>query len=312
MSEKHTALIVEDDAATATAIAKLLRSIDHDCVKAPTIEDARGILEVGGFCYIVADQQMVASPGDAPDVGVGMAFLRQARARFPEKGTAGHHRVQILAMSAHLRTPSDGAKTIKYGADDFIEKPFTSDDFLRAVEEMVVRAGRSEHGVGCSRVGDVPQVAPVPIATSEPKALALEVSGNVEDGKTLIRLSGKEVRLGDTSLFILLKLVEARLRDPNEWVPLDKLGGRAGQGFNGVSRLDKEVHMSIPSLRVHKNSPGTGWRLAPSIGVESIDFAALRVHPDPRVQNLMDVIERLFSRHQRESAVPLAPKQARR
>lgn len=211
---RHVALLIEDDADTAAELVKLLRSIEHDCLHAPTIEDARRFLDGSAFCYMVVDQQMVAAPGDSAEVATGMAFLRHARRCYPGMNDQQERVVQILAMSAHLKTAGDGAKVVKYGANEFIEKPFGGDQFLRAVEEMLSNAGRMAHDERCAKAtaGARTQATSsvVPVAAG---ARSLDITGEFEDGKTVILLDGTRVPLKGSSLFVLVRLVLERLRD---------------------------------------------------------------------------------------------------
>ena len=124
MSERHVALIVEDEPEMAAEIGDLLRALGHDYVHAETLADARVLLEQGGFCYALVDLEIKADRQSIkPRVESGMSVLRELRERFPARKANDMHLVPVLVVSGHGRDPHNVIGAFKGGIDDFILRP---------------------------------------------------------------------------------------------------------------------------------------------------------------------------------------------
>ena len=127
MSERHVALLVEDDPEMAAEIGDLLRSFGHDYLHAETLEDARSLLETGGFCYALLDLEIKAERRSIkPRVESGMSVLRELRQRFPQRCSSDMHVLPVLVISGHGREPRTIIGAFQDGIDDFILKPLSA------------------------------------------------------------------------------------------------------------------------------------------------------------------------------------------
>ena len=154
MSERHVALIVEDEPEMAAEIGDLLRALGHDYVHAETLADARALLEQGGFCYALVDLEIKADRQSIkPRVESGMAVVRELRERFPQRNANDMHSLPVLVVSGHGREPKHIIGAFKDGIDDFILKPLSADgqDIGGKIRRCLDMAGRTDHGAcrGC-------------------------------------------------------------------------------------------------------------------------------------------------------------------
>ena len=153
MSERHVALIVEDEPEMAAEIGDLLRALGHDYVHAETLADARALLEQGGFCYALVDLEIKADRQSIkPRVESGMAVLRELRERFPTRKANDMHLVPMLVVSGHGRDPENVIGAFKGGIDDFILKPLSAggQDIGGKIRRCLDMAGRADHGACCN------------------------------------------------------------------------------------------------------------------------------------------------------------------
>jgi len=122
-------LVIEDDAASRSAIAKALRESLHT-----VFEAADGVmgLEIAG-----------SEPLDAVVLDLtlprldGVELLRQLRTR---------HRVPVIVVSAR-QTEDDRVQALDLGADDYLTKPFTVRELLARLRAVVRRAEGDASGV---------------------------------------------------------------------------------------------------------------------------------------------------------------------
>jgi len=112
-------LVVDDHAAARESVADVLRHAGYEVECSASAVEALPILQSQSFDVVVTDLQM---PGMD-----GLEFIRQM----------SHRRllVQVLMITAHA-TISSAVEAMRYGAFDYLEKPF---DAIR-LEELVARA----------------------------------------------------------------------------------------------------------------------------------------------------------------------------
>ncbi len=121
------ALIVEDDPQTAAHIAALLESMD---LASDGCDDGVAGLKAAarGYDVIIADRML---PGvDGLDI---VARLRAMEVKTP-----------ILIVSA-LGRPANAVEGLERGADDYIAKPFSDDEFKARVRALLRRSRREPH-----------------------------------------------------------------------------------------------------------------------------------------------------------------------
>lgn len=152
MSERHVALVVEDEVEMAEEIGDLLRALGHDYVHAETLADARALLEKGGFCYALVDLEIKADRQSIkPRVESGLSVVRELRERFPRRNANDMHALPVLVVSGHGREPKHIIGAFKDGIDDFILKPLSADgqDIGGKIRRCLNLSGRADHSACC-------------------------------------------------------------------------------------------------------------------------------------------------------------------
>src|SRR4051812_18384301 len=136
MPNESTVHVVDDDLAVRQSLSFLLAS---DGLPVLLHESASAFLDSAGDLHagcIVTDVRM-------PRID-GIEFLRRLKAR----GIT----LPVIVMTGHADVPL-AVEAMKYGAVDFIEKPFDDELFLAAVRSALARQGR--HGHQEAQVGQV-------------------------------------------------------------------------------------------------------------------------------------------------------------
>ncbi len=119
-------LIVDDDAIVVHSCVRILELEGMEAHIASTVEMGAELLSGGGpsasFDLILTDVKM---PGQD-----GFEMIRRARKIQPA--------IPILMMTGYLTTKTM-EKGRRYGADNYIAKPFTPDELIDAVRKTTIR-----------------------------------------------------------------------------------------------------------------------------------------------------------------------------
>ena len=119
-------LIVDDDAIVVQSCVRILEMEGFETQVANTVEEGENLLSSAGasfpFALILTDVKM---PGQD-----GFEMIRRARNIRPD--------IPILMMTGYL-TSKTMEKGRRYGADNYIAKPFTPDELVDAVNKTTVR-----------------------------------------------------------------------------------------------------------------------------------------------------------------------------
>lgn len=154
---RRHALVVDDDEASRTALADLLRQVGFSVDAAADAQQARAAFAARPADLALLDLRL----GPGPD---GLAVARELR-------TLAGATVRIVAVSAHV-FPSDRHEATNAGCDDFVPKPFAETQLWATVGRVLNLTwltGRAS-------------VAPAAAAPDLPAALVAELLAQVEQG----------------------------------------------------------------------------------------------------------------------------------
>jgi len=113
-------LMVEDEEGLRSALQEILGEQHHHVTAAANATRAREAMQNGRFDIAILDVRL-------PD-GDGIDLLREFRRLDPEMG--------IIMMTGYAEVDT-AVESIRLGANDFLKKPFDSDELLIRIEELI-------------------------------------------------------------------------------------------------------------------------------------------------------------------------------
>jgi DNA-binding response OmpR family regulator len=192
------ALIVEDEPDIAADLGDLVASLGHDHLHAATQEEARSIVERGGFCYVLLDLQIKLNAGSIKArIEAGTGVLELVRHLYPGRVDDHWHELPVIVVSGHTAIDTV-AETFKRGIDDFIPKPVDErSPIAQKIRECLRRSGRADHAC-CEKLRS-PKGATSPEATRDARATHGNKSSGIFQFQALsggeaVRILGKTTR----------------------------------------------------------------------------------------------------------------------
>ncbi len=220
-----TILLVEDDPALRRALRTMMRSRDLEVLDVATGEDAIVVASSGTPDLMVLDLGL-------PDVD-GLEVLRRVRA---------FSAMPVIVLTAHHQQ-SDKIRALDAGADDYVTKPFDTEELLARVRATLRR---------------VPQSNPTPTL--------VRVDGvEIDLARRRVTLAGAPVHLTRTELALLEILVS----HPGKLLTQEFLLREVwGQGYGResnylrvyVGQLRKKLGDDAARPRLILTEPGIGYR----------------------------------------------------
>lgn len=122
--EKTRILVVDDDPVVSLSCKRVLGAEGFDTSTIDRGEDALKLLEKEDFGLLISDIRL-------PDID-GMTVLREAKTAHPEMD---------VVMITGYPTLEDAKESIRLGAVEFIEKPFTPDFMINVAKRVFDRRG---------------------------------------------------------------------------------------------------------------------------------------------------------------------------
>jgi len=113
-------LIIDDHDSMREGLELLLRRRGHRTSSAENGQRGMELLEEGGSDLVITDLKMAGMDG--------MAVLKQVRELYPD--------TDVLLITAY-GTIETAVKAMKFGATDFLTKPFSSEEFAVKVERLI-------------------------------------------------------------------------------------------------------------------------------------------------------------------------------
>lgn len=124
-----TALVADDDRDMRTLLATALKEQGYQVTEATNGGDALAKIETGRPSILILDGLM-------PKIG-GFELCRQAKALAPD------YQPKVIIVTAVYKKSSYRYEAAKFGADDFLTKPFEVDELLQRVARLVKPAGEA-------------------------------------------------------------------------------------------------------------------------------------------------------------------------
>jgi CheY-like chemotaxis protein len=287
-THRHVCLLVEDDLLIAAVVIQLLRTIGYDVIHVTSLEEAKGYVDAGEFCFMIVDLGILPQKDAAKaDIELGYMLIDYTRERYPRRGEDDTHLLPIIVMSANDEHRFTRA-AFRRGVDDFLKKPLSDNQvsLKDVVSECLRKSGRKDHEA-CADVmrrarGDGTTVAPAaPTASS---GVRLAITGRTEGNRCEISLNDASVFLPNRKFMALLALVDGRMRSV-DWLDEAAFGG--DMGHKAISELQQAVVPYLPTgVRLAKNNRSRGYRLGDEIILATINVAPLAEHDDARIRKL--------------------------
>ncbi|MDI9256737.1 sigma-54-dependent transcriptional regulator [Flavobacterium sedimenticola] len=120
---KENVLIVDDNYDMLELLRRHLKSLDYHTYKASSVTEAIGVLEETNIDLLITDLQM---PGMN-----GIELLKYAEEHFPS--------IPKLVITGFPSVES-ALHAVKAGAQDYLIKPFTAEEFKKAIKQMLQKA----------------------------------------------------------------------------------------------------------------------------------------------------------------------------
>lgn len=119
-SERHRLLVVDDSLETLEVLQRNLSSKGYLVHTAPSVEAALEILETESIDLVITDYRM-------PRVS-GMDLVRHVRENLKD--------TEVMMITGYASI-GGAVEAVKYGAEDYLAKPFTDDELFSAVERAL-------------------------------------------------------------------------------------------------------------------------------------------------------------------------------
>jgi two-component system response regulator AtoC len=170
-------LIIDDEENMRHLLQVMLRKAGFEAETVSDGLDGLAALDKAHFDFILCDLKMPRMDG--------MAFLKRARERFPEK--------TYIMMSAY-GTMETALEAMKLGAYDYISKPFKQDEVLLTLRKAEERERLKEENLELkSKISEIEQKYSFNniVARSEAMAQVFDLVRRVSDHKTTVLITGE-------------------------------------------------------------------------------------------------------------------------
>ncbi len=220
-----TVLLVEDDPALRRALRTLMRARDLEVIDVGTGEEAVVTASGGAADVILLDLGL-------PDID-GLEVLRRVRT-FSE--------VPVIVLTAHDQQ-HEKVRALDAGADDYVTKPFDTEELLARVRATLRRVPHATQGPAVVRVDEL----------------------QIDLARHRVTLAGAQVHLTRTEL----SLLELLVRNPGKLLTQEVLlrevwGPEYGTESNYlrvyVGQLRKKLGDDAAHPRLILTEPGIGYR----------------------------------------------------
>jgi ActR/RegA family two-component response regulator len=279
---KHRVLVVEDDRGTAEELSQILDALDCEVHLTDNRSDALDLIRSVRFCAAIVDLEIKREPSSLRGrVDQGRALVKELRSAFPERVGRGH-RLPILVASGFARDVPTAVELMHDGADDILEKIYTSGQASEKLRSIFLRSEHPLHD-GCSR----DDLAEGPAALPE---LQVSIPGHREKQRTEVRVGERSAWLPDGSLRLLLALIVGQLEGRH--VHKSEVGGTDAKGYKGISELNDQLRPALPPTcrTLTKNHYHGNYSFIDGVTVGEIAVMALHQLDNALISRLVNQI----------------------
>lgn len=256
MKQRHVALIVEDDAATAEDLVEIIRSLDCTGTVVDNHQEALRAFESQSYCFVLLD---LSIKGDADaikgHVEHGKSLLRKIRHTHGVRNGSTFW-LPVIVLSGHAREADDAVEVMKDGASDVIQKPL-SQQVSERIRRTLEASGRTSHEL-CH---ETPSAKPPNVQDG----IVIAIPGETVGRRTLVTVGSTAVKLTNGALKVLLHLMVAR-RD-GTWLSKVALGAEPNEGFKGISRLIEQLGPALADRKIIENDYHGNYRLTADVTI---------------------------------------------
>jgi DNA-binding response OmpR family regulator len=211
---KKRILLIEDEKSYIDLISLELEMEAYCVISAPSLKEARTKLKQSKPDLIILDLRL-------PD-GDGLEFCKELRSNKATK------HFPIIMLTSKDRT-TDKIVGLKFGADDYVTKPFEPGELLARIEALLRRMGRMEEPAKILKAG----------------VLTLDIE------KRAVTLNKKPIRLNPKEFDLLRLLMEKKGKPLNRTFLTESVWGFE---YFGTSRtIDFHVAQLRKKLKSHSN-----------------------------------------------------------
>lgn len=201
MSEIKKILIIDDEEIIHSSIKKVLRRIDCDVVSVLNGNDGLELMAKESFDLVLQD---LILPGED-----GLELLKKIKEKKPD--------LPVIVISGY-GTVQSAVKAMKFGAVDFLAKPFRSEELCKIVEKVTRNKDRTKVKPAGGNVANNNGQPVKVIYKSEAMALVLKMAGLAAPTDSTVLITGES----GTGKGLLARLIHQKsARAGNPFVAVD-------------------------------------------------------------------------------------------
>lgn len=171
-------LIADDESSLRKVLSAALRKAGYDTVTAKDAHEALELLSASESMETGDPFQLLISDVRMPGMD-GMELLQQVRARYKD--------LPVVLLTAH-GTVDMAVQALKYGAFDFITKPYDREELLTVIRKALAQQAKD---VRESHAENDPEAERALVGTSKGIQDVLEVIGRVADSPSTVLITGE-------------------------------------------------------------------------------------------------------------------------
>ena len=291
MKERHLALIVEDESATAQDLAEIVAAIGCDSRIASSKSDALALLDKNDFCVILLDLQIKGEPDAIKGhTAHGNALLREIRRR--HSGHVGTiYSLPVVVVSGFAREVPAAVEVMQDGADGVIQKPFKTRQVSDEVSRALDRSGRKTHAHCASQ--------PSLRLPDDSSGVVLAIPGDRIKNRTRVTVGAHSIPLPNNLLRLLLRLMLAY--DKKKRAHKLDLGGTAHGGFKLISLLKAELRPALEGREIIDNDYRGSYGLTDDVTIGDCNVDRLVDIGDATISALARELGRRLKSRRRKS-----------